>query len=393
MGWVASLLVLGCGDSKDGTKPVDAGGLNQGGDDDAAASGGTSGSGGKPGTSGGNATSGSDSTGNSGNAGRASGGTAGSGGRTGTGGAGGSAGTGVCDQTLDNQACWSSYDVSDLNDSLALPQYHGAIFDGQHMLFVNAASNDDYQLQLDTKGDFMHAWKQFNTGPNIGGGYRGGTFDGRYVYLTPTQAESNGAGGFNYDTIAARYDTQADFTAADAWSSVNLTQKSGAVDLTVPGYRGAAFDGRYVYFAPSSVGDTASGNATRYDTMGQFDDEASWTDFDLTTFAPHAIGFEGAVHAGKYIYYVPGSYELAARYDTTAPFDDEASWTTFDTQTLDPDAWNFDGGVFDGRYLYFVPRQNNHGFVARYDTQATFEDASSWSIYNPIGTGFTDSVS
>jgi hypothetical protein len=384
-GWITSFVLVACGNSKDGSKPGGDASMTEAGDGNASPSGGASGASGT--TASGGTTGGGSGAGDSG--GRV--GVAGGGGREATAGAGGNAGAGVCDQTLDNQACWSSFDVSDLSGGLALPAYRGAIFDGQHIVFPSGSTAS--QLQFDTQGDFMSAWKLFDTDAEIGSGYRGGTFDGRYVYLTPTQPESNGAAGFTYDSVAARYDTQASFTSADAWSSVNLTQKSGTADLTVPGYRGAAFDQRYVYFAPSEIGESASGNATRYDTTGPFDAPASWTDFDLSTVDANAIGFDGAVLAGKYLYFVPGSYELAARYDTTAPFDDEASWTTFDTQTLDPDAWHFNGGVFDGRYLYFVPRQQNHGFVTRYDTQASFEDASSWAIYNPIGTGFTDSVS
>ena len=310
------------------------------------------------------------------------------------GGSGGSAGGGVCNQTLDNQACWSSVSIDPLTENT--PGLYGAIFDGRHIVFPNGTTAYyDRHLQLDTQGDFQKSWKSFNSNPEIGNGYRGGTFDGRYIYFTPTLPEHNGAAAQNYDCVAARYDTQADFGALASWASFNLTQKSGTADLTVPGYRGAAFDGHYVYFAPSFVGDTPSGRATRYDTQTQFDDKASWTDFDLATVDAHAVDFDGAVLAGKYLYFVPGSKgSLAARYDTTAPFADKTSWSTFNTETLDANATYFSGGVFDGRYLYLVPaHQTINGFITRYDTQASFEDASSWEIHNPIGTGFTDSNS
>jgi hypothetical protein len=48
--------------------------------------------------------------------------------------------------------------------------------------------------------------------------------------------------------------SQGDFQTLAAWSSCNLTRKDGAADLTIPGYQGAAFDGRYVYFAPAVIG-------------------------------------------------------------------------------------------------------------------------------------------
>jgi hypothetical protein len=397
-----SLFVVACGNSsKDSAKTGGTGGMNGGGAGDTSATGGTSGAtggggstaAGSGGTGGSSGTGGTSHGGSGGSAGLA--GSAAAGGRAGAAGASGAAGGGVCDHTLDNQACWSSVDVYSLTRNE--PGFYGAIFDGQHIVFPNGTTGYyDYHLQLDTHGDFMHAWKSFNTNPGIGNGYRGGTFDGRYVYLTPTQPENNGAAGLTYDCVAARYDTQADFASSGAWSSFNLTQKSGTPDLTVPGYRGAAFDGRYVYFAPGFNGDGPSGNATRYDTMAPFDDKASWTDYDLTDVDANAVSFDGAVLAGKYLYFVPESMDsLAARYDTTAPFDDKTSWTTFDTTTLDPNAWLFNGGVFDGRYVYFVPNNQNtdQGLITRYDTQASFEDASSWATYNPIGTGFTDSDS
>jgi hypothetical protein len=43
------------------------------------------------------------------------------------------------------------------------------------------------------------------------------------------------------------------------------------------------------------------------------------------------------------------------------------------------------GAVFDGRYVYFVPYQNSsgaHGRVLRYDTQAGFSNAASWTAYD-----------
>jgi len=376
-GCAAGFLVFACGNSSDHSKPGAVGGMEQAGAGDTSAGGGILGSMGGAGAT-----------------------VAGSGGNGGAGtviptqgGSGGSAGAGVCNQTMDNAACWSSRSVDALTQNQ--PVLYGAIFDGQRIVFPNGTTGyEDYHVQIDTQLDFVSTGKSFNSNPAIGNGYRGGTFDGRYVYLTPTQAESNGAAAQNYDTVAARYDSQGNFSSAESWSSFNLTQKSGTADLTVPGYRGAAFDGRYVYFAPNAVGDTASGNATRYDTQAPFNDKASWTDFDLTTVNAHAVAFNGAVLAGKYLYFLPSSQDsFATRYDTTAQFDDKASWSTFDVKTLDPAAYLFKGGVFDGRYLYLSSYQAHKGFIARYDTQASFEDASSWAIYNPIGAGFNDSIS
>ena len=78
-------------------------------------------------------------------------------------------------------------------------------------------------------------------------GYAGGTFDGRYVYFTPSDPSS----------FVARYDTLAPFDAAASWETFDTTRVStGAL-----GYYGAAFDGRAVYFAPRN-----NGMALRFDT-------------------------------------------------------------------------------------------------------------------------------
>ena len=46
------------------------------------------------------------------------------------------------------------------------------------------------------------------------------------------------------------------------------------------GYVGAAFDGEYVYFAPSHNGTERHGEVLRYNTAGNFDDANSWATYD-----------------------------------------------------------------------------------------------------------------
>ena len=70
----------------------------------------------------------------------------------------------------------------------------------------------------------------------------GGTFDGRYIYVAPWR---------NWDPIR-RYDTTQDLSSADSWKA-HLIEATG--EGNPPGFSGAAFDGRYVYFAPGESGD------------------------------------------------------------------------------------------------------------------------------------------
>jgi len=110
-------------------------------------------------------------------------------------------------------------------------------------------------------------WSSFDL-TMLGGsptGLWGGTFDGQYVYLTPSA-------DFVTSEVIYRYDTHQSFGAAVAWSKLDLsTTNVGASD-----FAGAAFDGRFVYLAPT-WGATVT---ARYDTLAPFTQTSSWTLFD-----------------------------------------------------------------------------------------------------------------
>lgn len=196
-------------------------------------------------------------------------------------------------------------------------------------------------------------------------------FDGHYVYIGDR---------FRYDPSVGAFNDGAAWTSVDP--SKFVAQYSGAL--------GAAFDGRYVYFAPSGVG------AVRYDTHGPYTAASSWTSFNLAAPNPSTSGYCGAVFDGRYVYYVPfwdsNNVEAGSsivRYDTHAQFDAVTSWSNFDTTTLDPKARSFAGGAFDGRYVYFVPYAAGDslytlevGRLVRYDTTASFGSASAWQVFN-----------
>ncbi len=305
----------------------------------------------------------------------------------------------MCKHELSNPACWSSFDVTALTEFKQA--FVGAIFDGRYVQYVN--STDD-QLRFDSQADFSTSasWSTFDLS-KISFGFAGGAFDGRYAYVTPTLPANNGAAMMNYDAIAARYDTQAAFGASGSWSSFNVTRATGSADLTVPGFSGSAFDGRYVYFAPGYIGvlpsvnpdqEVASGNVSRYDSQAPFELASSWSSFDLTKVAATAAGYSGAVFDGRYLYLMPHETEhaLAARYDTQADFATAGSWSTFETTTLNQYAGGFTGGIFDGRYVYFLPGRAQTAFpsvVTRYDTQASFSTASSWAVFDTTALGAT----
>ena len=98
-----------------------------------------------------------------------------------------------------------------------------------------------------------------------------------------------------------------------------------------------------------------SGYVGRYDTQAPFDVATSWSSFDLRTVNPNAIGFRGAVFDGRYVYLFPTTRTTPiVRLDTTASFTTASSWGTFDMTTLTSEPL-FMGGAFDGEYVYLMP--------------------------------------
>ena len=219
-------------------------------------------------------------------------------------------------------------------------------------------------------------------------GFVGAAFDGRYLYLAPNGSTEG------IDGLVGRYDTQSSFTATASWSTFDVTTVNGGAN----GFRGTAFDGRYVYFVPGAHSvnglGVADGIIARYDTLAGFTASSSWSTFDVTTINANANGFAGAVFDGRYLYLVPAGYTIGdggfttpdgivARYDTQASFTTGSSWSTFDVTTVDQKAKGFVGGVFDGQYVYLVPADYAvGGVVARYDAQSGFDATTSWTTFD-----------
>jgi hypothetical protein len=291
----------------------------------------------------------------------------------------------VCQHELDNPACWSTFDTNGLTSSS--PNFFGALFDGRYVTFVNGASAPS--LRYDTTGAFGESasWRGFSpiSFGSAAWGFSGAASDGRYLYLVPTNAM------YGHDAIVVRYDSQTLYSSGEAF---NLTMASGTADPGVPGFIGAAFDGRYLYFAPAEERAGPSGRVLRFDTQATFAAAASWSSFDMTTVAVNAKGFKGAVFDGRYVYFVPWASAhdhvsgtttpsgLVIRFDSTASFSDAGSWSSFDATTLSPPAAGFAGATFDGRYIYLPPNALNGIVAVCYDTQADFTSAASWASFD-----------
>jgi hypothetical protein len=191
---------------------------------------------------------------------------------------------------------------------------------------------------------------------------------------TPTDA-SGPLDGSDADSLDASAVTYNDFTDLTHWSNATLQYMldSGNTASHLGSYRGATFDGRYMYFAPIGWGGFTS--ATRYDTQGPFNELSSWQSFDTTTVDSNSPAYNGAVFDGRFVYLVPRA-STPIRYDTQGVFTVASAWTSFDLSTVWSNA-GYGGGTFDGRYIYY---RGGPGFaIARYDTVAAFTDAGAWS--------------
>ncbi|MEA3248650.1 MAG: hypothetical protein U9Q73_03010 [Nanoarchaeota archaeon] len=285
---------------------------------------------------------------------------------------------------------WESYDASSI-DGLTTVGYAGAIFDGRYVYytpFTESTKRHAKVLRFDTKGEFTSSssWSAFDAeSVGSGIGYDGEIFDGKYVYFAP----------FGYDPFAhsriLRLDTEGDFKQSSSWDVYDAKKTDG---LDTKGFYGMAFDGRYTYFVPFNDGNKFHGRVLRYDTRNNFEDAESWSAYDAgNTGGKDTKGYKGAVFDGRYVYFVPfrsskqKQHALVLRYDTQGDFKSSSSWSVYDAESTDGlDTRGYVGAEFDGKYIYFVPYSgvNNifHAKFLRYDTEEDFMSSSSWSAYD-----------
>jgi len=150
----------------------------------------------------------------------------------------------------------------------------------------------------------------------------------------------------------------------------------------ISGFRGATFDGQFVYFAPyQNNHNIRHGYTANYNTKLPFDDSKAWNVFDIQALG---IGFQGALYHNDYVYYVPYFFDelinqtgtKVVRYNTNMPYVNNTSWEAYG---------NFDSyedGIVVGDFVYFSPHlDKNQKFNTkplRYDTNKQFSDPAAW---------------
>ena len=252
--------------------------------------------------------------------------------------------------------------------------YADASFDGRYVYYVPYYSNTF--VRFDTQGVFTTAgdWDKMNMSTAQGGAeldnaYVGASFDGRYVYYVPY-----------YSNTFVRFDTQGVFTTAGDWDKMNMSTAQGGAELD-NAYVGASFDGRYVYYVPFG-----SNTFVRFDTQGIFTTAGDWGRMNMSTAQGGAelVGaYRGASFDGRYVYFVPYASDSFVRFDTQGIFTTTGDWDRMNMSTAQGGAAldaAYVGAAFDGRYVYFVPFSSDT-FV-RFDTQGIFTTAGDWGRMN-----------
>ena len=270
---------------------------------------------------------------------------------------------------------WSHMNMSTAQGGAPLnTAYLGSAFDGRYVYFVPHGS--DTFIRFDTQGVFTTAgdWSHMNMSTAQGGAelndaYTDASFDGRYVYFVP----------YDSDTFI-RFDTQGVFTTAGDWSQMSMSTVQGGAALDFA-YRGASFDGRYVYFVPHD-----SDTFVRFDTLGVFTTAGDWDRMSMSTAqggAPLDSVYRGASFDGRYVYFVPHTSDTFVRFDTQGVFTTAGDWSQMNMSTAQGGAasdFAYIGASFDGRYIYYGPKYSDT-FV-RFDTQGVFTTAGDWSQMN-----------
>jgi hypothetical protein len=289
---------------------------------------------------------------------------------------------------VDDVSQWTKFDVSTI--TTGLQGFAGGTFDGRYVYLSphNDGAPDGLVARLDTQAPtgFANAasWASFATSSLAAGaiGYLGAVYDPihKNVYLVP-----NGAG--TPQGVVVSYPSGPSFGADAGWATFStLTLDAGA---GAAGFAGATFDGTYLYLVPSNNG-APDGIVAQLDTTQPFTSSTSWSTFDMTQLpgAAMAKGYFGAAYTGSQVVFVPAGGSspspLVASYLTSQPFSNSAAWQTYDLSGLNNNARGFRGTAFDGQYVYLVPNNNGSpdGVVARYDSTQSFTNQSAWTFFD-----------
>jgi len=274
---------------------------------------------------------------------------------------------------FDTTGAWAQMQMNSAQGGTALNNaYNAALFDGRYIYYV--VENSSTMVRFDTAKSFtaITSWEQIGMDSVVGNAavpaatYQGCTFDGRFLYLAPT----------NGDTFI-RFDTTLSFTSISSWLQLAIDSGLGAAPPSVAAFRGCTYDGRYVYFAPAN-----SDTFVRFDTTVSFSVVSSWQQMPMNSAQGAAAvdqAYTGIAYDGHHVYFAPATSDTFIRFDTIKPFTDITAWQQIAMSSAQGNTeldTAYGGATFDGRYVYFSAL-NSDTFV-RFDTMESFTSLSAW---------------
>ena len=200
---------------------------------------------------------------------------------------------------------------------------------------------------------------------------------------------------FSDDNVSKEYTTMEEITSDDSLSEREMFIEIDKLFPFISGYRGATFDGEYVYYSPYYNNHGRHAEMLRFDTSQDFQNHDAWEWFKLPEKIPvihdgieidvNLSGFQGILYKEPFVYYVPyyvdnGYGSVVLRYDTRMQFKDQGSYSyqgLFDV---------YEEGVVHKNFIYFSPHldYNNemNTFPLRYDTQKDYNDNRAWEKHS-----------
>jgi len=200
---------------------------------------------------------------------------------------------------------------------------------------------------------------------------------------------------FSDDNVSKEYTTMEEIMLDDSLSSKERLIEIDRIFPFMSGYRGAAFDGEYVYYSPYYNNHERHAGMLRYDISQDFQNHNAWEPFNLPPkisamhdgieIEVNISGFQGALYKEPFVYYVPyhvdnGYGSVVLRYDTNMQFDNFEAYAyhgLFDV---------YEDGVVHKNFIYFSPhldyKNEINTFPLRYDTQKPFGLHTSWEKHS-----------
>lgn len=291
---------------------------------------------------------------------------------------------------FDQTASYSLFDMSQINSLIT--QMISPVFTGSYVYFLTNKSNLLVRYSVDSGFDLASSYNYFSLGSLVVGlnGLSTIGYDGQFIYIA-----NDGSPTVN---CIISYDETKEFSSSLSYEVFSLL---GISNLSVISFNGASFDGRYIYFCPTGAfGGVFSGQVLRYDTTLAFTTTTSWVLVDLGSYGgSNYTGFDSTIFDGRYVYFAPCTLgvdpglSVLARYDTLMPFNITAGFSFIDFSKINSLYTAFCGVIYDGNYVYLSI--NQHEFLGRIDAYKGYQLSSLFASNQAsngfaLGTGITN---